>query len=94
MIGAPVARAVALSVGRAIGGQHRGAAGIIGFQQVLDWINSGVWNDLVPTSDAWSAAVGWLFNGIWDDAAPTGAATWSSPDATAYTIWADTEATV
>lgn len=70
------------------------AGRIIGFKQVLDWINSGIWNDLVPTSDAWAAAVGWLFSGQWDDAAPTGAATWSSPDATAYTIWADTEATV
>lgn len=69
-------------------------AGIIGFQQVLDWIRSGIWDDRAPTSDAWSAAVGWLFSGQWDDAAPTGAATWSSPDATAYTIWADTEATV
>lgn len=64
------------------------------FQQVLDWINDGVWNDLVPTSDDWTAVVGWLFDGIWDDAAPTGTATWSAPDGTAYTIWADTEATV
>lgn len=57
------------------------------------WITSGVWDDGVPTSDAWTAVVGWLFDGIWDDAAPTGTATWSAPNGTGYAIWADTEAT-
>lgn len=60
----------------------------------VTWITSGAWDDRAPTSDAWAAAVGWMFDGIWDDAAPTGAATWSAPDGTAYTIWADTEATL
>lgn len=60
----------------------------------LSWILSGIYDDTIPTSDAWSDAVGWLFNGVWDDAVPTGAATWNVPDGTGYTIWTDSEVTV